>query len=463
MRIYLHIPVTLLLFIFISLSLFTGGCAQIGMPTGGAKDTVSPKLIKATPVFGSVNVKSNKITLAFNEYIDVQEVQKNLIISPFQNKNPTIISDLKSITIKFKDTLLPNTTYTLNFGDAIKDVNEGNIYKNLTYVFSTGSKLDSLSITGKIILAETGGVDSTLMVMLYSNAVDSTVTKKKPNYIAKVNGDGSFEFINLPASTFKIYALKDGDGSKTYNAKSENFAFLDTSINAANKEPVILYAYTEEKEKLNNVPIIVTKKVLDKKLRVTTSLQTKQDLFEPLEIYFNNPIKFFDSTKVFITDTNYKKITGLLFSKDSTSKKITITTKWKADIPLILIIDTLAAKDSLGNKIGKIDTLRFSTKRAEDYGRLILHFNDLDLKKIPILQFLNGEEVKFSYPITNKDWINNMFHPGEYGIRIIYDTDKNSKWTTGNYFKKLQPETSVTLPQKLTVKADWDNEREINL
>jgi hypothetical protein len=154
---------------------------------------------------------------------------------------------------------------------------------------------------------------------------------------------------------------------------------------------------------------------------------------------------------------------GIQFSKDSTSKKITLTTKWKADMPLILIIDTLAAKDSLDNKLAKIDTIRFSTKRVEDYGKLILHFSDLDLKKNPVLQFLNGDVVKYSYPITNKDWTNNMFAPGEYGIRIVYDTDKDGKWTTGNYKKMLQPETAVTLPQKLTVKADWDNERDINL
>ncbi len=463
MRIYLHISTTIILLFFLALSFITGGCAQIGIPTGGAKDTLAPKLVTATPIFGSVNVKTNKITLGFDEYIDVQDVQKNLIVSPFQNKNPVVTSNLKYLTIKFKDTLLPNTTYTLNFGDAIKDVNEGNVYKNLTYTFSTGSKLDSLTISGNVILAETGGVDSTLMVMLYSNAVDTTVTKKKPNYIAKVSGDGSFEFVNLPEGLFKIYALKDGDGSKTYNAKSETFAFLNSDVSSKTTEPITLYAYSEEKEKLNNVPVVSIKSKLDKKLKVITNLQTKQDLFEPLEINFNNPLKFFDSTKIYITDTNYKKIMRVSFTQDSTSKKIMLAAKWQADMPLILVIDTTAVKDSVGNKLAKCDTIRFKTKRVEDYGKLILHFKELNLKKSPVLQFLDGEIVKYSFPIINKDWTNNMFTPGEYSIRIVYDTDKNGKWTPGNYLKKLQPEIAITLPQKLAVKADWDNERDINL
>jgi hypothetical protein len=450
---------------FVAMSLFTGGCAQIGLPTGGPKDTLAPKLVKANPENGSRNVKTNKITLEFNEYIDVQDLQQNLIVSPLQIKNPTITSNPRSVTIKFRDTLLENTTYTVNFGDAIKDANEGNVYKNLSYTFSTGNTLDSLSITGKVIMAESGGVDSTLMVMLYRNAVDTTVAKKKPNYIAKLQGDGSFEFNNLPNATFKIYALKDGDGGKTYNSKSEAFAFSNTDIIPTSASDVTLYAYIEEKEKpiAPSTTAPTTRNGLDKKLKATTTLQGAHDLFEPIEISFNNALKFIDSTKIYITDTSFRKIKGVKFSKDSTTKKILLDYKWQADAALILIIDSASVKDSAGLRLVKNDTIRFNTKRLEDYGKLTLRFNDLDLKKNPVLQFLSNDVLKYSYPITSKEWSSAMFSPGEYGIRILYDTDKNGVWTPGNYTKKLQPETSVTLPQKLNVKADWENERDINL
>jgi Bacterial Ig-like domain len=449
-----------------SLTLFTSSCAQIGLPSGGAKDTIAPKLVKATPAYGSRNVKSNKITLEFNEYIDVQELQQNLIVSPLQKKNPTIISNPRSLSIKFKDSLLPNTTYTINFGDAIKDVNEGNVYKNLSYTFSTGNTLDSLSISGKVIIAETGKTDSTLIVMLYRNAVDSTVTKFKPTYIAKIDGEGNFEFNNLPASSFKIYALKDGDGGKTYNAASELFAFSNTDVSTLKKEDITLFAYAEQKETAPNTSTIktITKTANAKKLKFTTNINnSKQDLLEPIEVRYSSPIKQFDNTKIYITDTLYNKIKNIKISTDSTLQKITLSNKWQADIPLILIIDSLAAIDSFGNKIIKNDTIRFFTKRVEEYGKLVLRFNELDISKNPVLEFLIGDDIKYSFPLLTKEWTNSMFNPGEYGIRILYDTDKNGKWTPGNYTKKLQPEKAVTLPQKLSVRADWENEREINL
>jgi Bacterial Ig-like domain len=462
MRAHVNILYYIIAVLILGTSLFTGGCAQIGLPTGGEKDTIAPKLVKANPVFGSKNVNSNKITLEFDEYIDVADLSQNLIISPLQNKNPSIMANPRTITLKFRDTLLPNTTYTINFGDAVRDINEANIVKGLSFTFSTGNVLDSSSISGKVIVAESGEYDSTLVVMLYKNAVDSTVTKKKPNYIAKVKGDGSFEFKNLPAINFKIYALKDGDGGKTYNSGAETFAFNNEDVSAENNETVTLYAYAEKKEVLNNVT--TTPKIkIDKKLRATTNLSNRQDLLEPLEINFNNPLKTIDSSKIYITDTLFKKITGIKYLMDSTAKKIFLDIKWKPEMLLVLIIDTSAVRDSVGNRIAKNDTIRFTTKRVEDYGKLTLRFNDLDISKNPVLQFLSGETVKYSYPITGKEWVNNMFTPGEYGIRILYDTDKNGKWTPGNYTKKLQPEKAVTLPQKLSVRADWENEREINL
>lgn len=446
----------------VTISLLAGSCAQIGSPVGGPKDTLAPKLIKATPANGSRNVSGNKIVLEFDEYIDVQDLQQNLIISPLQNRNPSVIANPRSITLKFRDTLLPNTTYTINFGNAVRDINENNVYKDLSYIFSTGSTIDSLSFTGKVILAETGGTDSAILVMLYRNATDSTVQKKRPNYVAKVNSDGSFAFNNLPGDSFKIYALKDGDGGKTYNAKSELFAFTDDEIIPGKDEDIILYAYAEQKASDNKL-IIPLRIITDKKLRYTTALQQKQDLFQPLEIRFTNPLKETDSTKIFITDTLFRKVTAVKFSTDSTAKKIYLTTAWQADKPLILLIEKDAVKDSAGNSIAKNDTIRFFTKAREEYGKLTLRFNDLDLTKNPVLQFLTRNEIKYSYKLTGKEWTNNMFVPGDYGIRILYDTDKNGKWTPGNYTKKLQPEINITLPQTLNVRADWDNEREINL
>ena len=454
-------PIIILHLIIIS-GVLSSGCAQIGIPTGGAKDTLPPKLIRSIPAYGSRNVTGNKITLEFDEYIDVNDLQQNLLISPLQNRNPSIVANPRSITLKFRDTLLPNTTYNINFGNAVIDINENNVLKNLTYVFSTGSSLDSLTLNGKVTLAETGGTDSTLLVLLYRNAVDSTVKTKKPNYIAKVNKDGTFNFTNLPAAAFKIYALKDGDGGKTYNSLSEIFAFSNDDISTLKKETISLLAYAQELPKDNKVSG-TSKPLVEKKLKVSNNIQGTKDLLEPLELTFNNPLKSIDTSKIYLTDTLYKLIKPFGFSTDSTAKKIFINTNWKPEDNLILIINKDAVQDSADNKLTKNDTVRFTTKRAEEYGKLTLRFNDLDLRKNPVIQFILGENVKYSYPLLSSTYTNFRFSPGEYTVRILYDRDKNGKWTPGNYSKKLQPEIVVALPQKLSVRADWDNEREINL
>ena len=450
---------------FVVASFLGGGCAQIGTPTGGVKDSLPPVLIKASPAKGSRNVITNKITLDFNEYIDVTDLQQNLVISPLQNRNPSIVANPRSISLKFRDTLLPNTTYIINFGNAIRDINENNVLKDFTYVFSTGNTIDSLTLNGKVTLAETGEIDSTMIVMLYRNAVDSTVQKKKPNYIAKVNRDGNFNFTNLPADNFKIYALKDGDGGKTYNALSETFAFADEEVSTKNNDAITLFAYAEKiaANNQNTLSTAAIKKELEKKLKVSNNILGAKDLLEPLELTFNNPLKIFDTNKIYLADTFYKRIPAVQYKPDSTARKLTLFTKWQPETALILIIDKDAAEDSAGTKLLKTDTIRFTTKRNEDYGKLVLRFNNIDLTKNPVIQFTLGDIVKYSYPILSTEFSNNMFPPGDYGVRILYDKDKNGKWTPGNYLKKLQPEIVIALPQKLAVKADWDNEREINL
>ena len=458
-----HILFTLfsvsLLYMFV---ISNAGCAQIGMPTGGAKDSIPPRLLSASPKLNSTNVTGNKITLTFNEYIDLKEPQTNVLVSPFPKKSPLVEFKLKTITVKLKDTLLPNTTYSINFGNAIVDNNEGNPFKEFTYIFSTGNQIDSFKLTGKVILAETGKADSTLIAMLYRNAADSAVQKQKPDYIAKLTGNGSFAFINLPAGNFKVYALKDGDGGKTYNSKKEIFAFADTAVTVSEKtEPVILYASALEKESRNTTTV---KPKINKKLiySLAPGVQS-QDLLTPFELVFNNPLKKFDPSKLILRDTNFNPIPSTTWTIDSSRTKITLTNKWQEDKQYRLIMDTTAVSDSADNHIAKTDTIRFTTKQLSDYGNVVLRFSNVDLTKHPVLQFVQGEEISKSYPLTTMEWSNKFVNPGEYDIRILFDENNNGKWDPGDYSKKLQPEKVITLTQKLSVRANWDNERDIKL
>jgi hypothetical protein len=462
MKLGKHLHISIFAITVLLVSLLHIGCAQIGYPTGGAKDTLAPVLVKANPDMRSKNVNTDKFTFTFNEYIDLADLQQNLVISPLQNKNPNITANPKTINLKFRDSLLPNTTYTINFGDAVRDINESNILKNFTYVFSTGNVIDSGSISGKIYNAETGNIDSTIIVMLYSNIGDSLVQKKKPNYTSKVKGDGSFEFKNLPAIPFNIYGLKDSDGGKTYNTETEMFAFKNETVSATSNENVELFAYTAKKEEAikTNAPEKINK---EKKLTYTTNLIGSKDFLEPIEINFSTAIKILDTSKLILTDTFFKKRYPLQCKLDSTLKQLAITTKLQLETPYVFILNKEAVKDTFEKAINKTDTIRFQTMKEEDYGKLVFNFINLDLAKNPVLQFLKSDKIKYSYKLTSNKWSNNFFLPGEYEIRILYDTNKDGTWTAGNYTKKLQPEIAVTIPQRLTIKANWDNERDINL
>jgi len=440
------------------------GCGQIGMPTGGPKDSIPPRLVSASPTLNSTNVTGNKITLTFNEYIDLKEPQTNVLISPFPKKNPSVEFKLKTVTVKLRDSLLPNTTYSINFGNAIVDNNEGNPFKDFTYVFSTGDQIDTLTLPGKVLLAETGKADSTLIALLYRNTDDSAVQKRKPDYVAKLGGDGSFSFINLPPGNFNLYALKDGDGGKTYNSKKEIFAFADGAVTVSeNTEPVILYASAIEKESARTVAASKTTAKSKKLVYNLAQGSQSQDLLSPFELSFNSPLKKFDSLKLILRDTNFNPIPSTVWTIDSSRTKITLTTKWQEDMQYRLIMDTTALSDSADNHLTKADTIRFTTKQQSDYGNVVLRFSNLDLAKHPVLQFVQGEEIKKSYPLTALEWSNKFVSPGEYDIRILFDDNNNGKWDPGDYSKKLQPEKAITLTLKLSIRANWDNERDIKL
>jgi len=444
-------------------SLLLGGCAQIGSPTGGPKDTSAPVLIKAMPLNNQTNFSGNKITLSFDEYVDLQDIQSNLLVSPSPKNNPNINSNLKTITIKLKDSLLPNTTYAINFSNAIKDINEGNILSNFVYTFSTGAYIDSLQLEGKVMMAETGKIDSSLNVLLYKNASDTDITSRRPDYISRLKGDGSFTFKNLPSGNFKIYALKDGDGNKYYNAATEPFAFFDAEINPLDSNNKIqLFAYSEKKQESNTPTSVRNEK--EKKLKLSNNfIYGKQDLLNTLQLTSILPLKQFDADSIMLMDTNFIKIKDYTVSIDSSRKKISIDKKWPSNEPFNLIVFKNGLSDSSGLKLVKNDTIKFFTKSISEYGSLKITFKNIDLTQHPVLYFLEGENVKFTFDIQNENWENKMMLPGDFGLRILYDKNNNGQWDPGNYKLKLQPEISISLPEKINIKADWENEREIVL
>lgn len=216
-------------------SLFTD-CARRGTPIGGAKDTLPPILVKANPQPESINFEGNKIRIYFDEFIKLEDLKSNLVISPPQ-KNEPIITPLgtasKYISIKILDTLDPNMTYQYNFGNSIVDNNEGNLLGNFKYVFSTGDYIDSLEVKGEVTNPKVKAPISNIDVMLYaydSTYTDSIIFKEKPRYIANTLDSTLYHLTNLRGGKYLLLALQDGNNNKIYNPESDLIGYIDDTI-----------------------------------------------------------------------------------------------------------------------------------------------------------------------------------------------------------------------------------------
>jgi uncharacterized protein (DUF2141 family) len=222
-NIFKYIPFLLLLF-FMS-------CAKRGSITGGLKDTIAPTLKSSFPENYSVKFQGNKIKLAFDENIKLKNLNKQLIISPPMKNEPLIVptTPTKNLTITLNDTLQPNTTYSLNFGQSIADNNEGNPFNQFKYVFSTGDYIDSLALGGRVKDAYDKEVASFVSIMLYEaneKFNDSTVYKENPRYITNtLDSLKTFRLENLKAGKYYLVAMKDNNSNNKFNPKSDRIGF----------------------------------------------------------------------------------------------------------------------------------------------------------------------------------------------------------------------------------------------
>ena len=457
------VPILLVLLVCIGMG---AGCANIIPPEGGSKDTLPPVLLTVNPADSTRNFRSNRIVLQFDEYIDLQEVQNNLLFTPTFENNPVVEARLRTITIRLRDSLEPNTTYTFDFGNAISDINENNILRNYVYTLSTGAYFDSLTLSGKVLLAETGTVDTTLTVILHNNLDDSIVVKSRPRYVARLDSLGNFRFRNLPPDTFAIYVLGDAGITRRYTARSQLFAFADRAIITPDTSRVTLYAYREVAPLPPTTTAAATQQTKgEKRLVFKTNLSSdRQDLLEDLIFTFDRPLRTFDSSKLaFSTDSTFKPA-PFSTALDSTKKILTLKTAWQPDLRYNLILAQDFATDTLGRALLKGDTLTFNTRSLQDYGAVRIRIDNMDTSQNPVLQFVQNNEVVFSAPVKSGVFNQARFLPGEYDLRILYDTNGNNKWDAGRFFgTKKQPETARPIRRKITVKATVDNDFDITL
>ena len=236
-------------------------CASPKPITGGPEDLSPPEIIpEASTPNQQTNFNESQIILTFNEWIALSDVYSQLVISPPMPQEPEIRQKGKAVIIDLPDSLRAATTYTINFGNAITDLNEGNPLENYAFVFSTGPVLDSIRISGTVIDAVTLQAAEKIWVMLYHTGSDSVVFLRKPDYLAKTGIDGNWSISYLPADTFLVVALKDENVNFLYDQESEYFGWLSEPVFTGEQtslEPIFIFPREKRilvKEVIHTVP-----------------------------------------------------------------------------------------------------------------------------------------------------------------------------------------------------------------
>lgn len=213
----------------VAVGLVLMACASIGSPEGGPRDYTPPQVVKSSPTPGSVNFTGNKVEITFDEIVNLKDLQKKVIISPAPRTQPLIRAVGKKITVEFRDTLEENTTYVIDFSNAIEDNNEGNQLDGYAFAFSTGDEIDTLAVSGIVLRASDLEPMQHVLVGLHSNLDDSAFTSIALERVSRTNDRGHFTLRNLKPGSYHVFALNDVDGDYRM-ARTEDIAFLDQII-----------------------------------------------------------------------------------------------------------------------------------------------------------------------------------------------------------------------------------------
>ena len=534
--IVLIVPVFLSLILVMSLFY---GCGTQGQLSGGPRDSIPPKVLKMMPENLQTNFKGDKVEIEFDEYFKLVNEAKEFSVSPEFELQPILKVKKKVLEISFQDTLEKNTTYTLNFGKGIADINESNAIKNFTYVFATGPKLDSLSISGKVINSTTGLPEIEAVVMIFPKERDTLFGKKKALIYTTTDSSGNYQLRNLKKDSYKIYAIKEQSSDKIYQQATDEVGFLEAplvldsnlrnvnlqifkedanifravdrklnddgsismSLNQKLKKPAVKIIEPENLDKDKLVKFNATNDslkiwlkdmsfdsikvaILDsgKALDTLKFTRGKKDTYKrtliatdnlegillnpnrPLKLTFNLPIESVDASKITLTQDSVVK-TGLTLEKDT------------ADFLSYYVHYPWLAKRKYEIKFGgnaftgifkstnKEFEKNFELAGKDNYGTLQLKVVTPELQKHYILQVIDENKNLVSTSIIQKDTTVKFsnYKAGRYWVRIVYDTNKNGKWDTGNVVKKMQPEKIYNEPKELSIKANWDRNETITI
>lgn len=429
-------------------------CANRGTPDGGPKDVTPPVIVKTEPANLSTNFKAEEIKIYFDEYVKMKDLNKQLIISPPMKVQPEITplsSASKYITIKIHDTLKPNTTYAINFGNSIQDNNEGNPYPYYRYVFSTGSYIDSLNVKGSVVDALKEQPDTFVSVMLYevdSTFTDSIIYKETPKYITNtLDSVTTFSVDNIKAGKYMLIALKDENTDNKFQQKTDKIAFHKDIITVPNDSLYTLKLFNETIDFKATRPMIVSGE------KIAFGYEGQYNGMK-IKLNSNVPKDFeYRITKDFKTDTlNYwykpkLEVDSLLFTVSNTDYEKDYTVRMRK-----MDRDSLIIQSEPSGAVGYNESFYILGSTP---------FTNFDAKKMTILD-KDSTKVAFT---TKFDTINNTYQfdfekteDNSYKIQVLPEAfidfygDKND---TLNYTFKTKKESEFGYARFTLVNATF--------
>ena len=363
-------PIHTLTFLLMAALLYA--CASVGNPDGGPYDETPPKFVRATPSPNSTNNKSKKVTIEFDEFIKLEKASEKVIVSPPQKEMPRIEANGRKVHAEFFDTLKENTTYTIDFGDAIVDNNEGNPMGHYAYAFSTGAQIDTMEVSGTVLNAENLEPVKDLQVGLHQNLEDSAFVKLPFDRISRTDSRGRFIIRGIRPGKYRIYALKDGNQNYLFDSKSEIIAYLDSLVVPSidgiaerfdtvwNDVDTLKYDTIYRSTYTRFLPNDLILRAFKEENDLQYLVKSERPNLNKFGLYFNAKADTlptltglnFDSKDAFVIEPNQKNDTIHYWIKDSLlAEKDTLSIK----------MDYLAT-DTLGQLVPKTDTLMLMNK-----------------------------------------------------------------------------------------------------
>lgn len=387
-------------------------------PTGGPKDETPPQVMRTTPQSGSLNFGKKLIQIDFDEIVTIEKPNENVIISPPQIKPPEVKAFGKRVTIEFSEELMDSTTYTINFGDAIVDLNEKNALKNYLFSFSTGNEIDTLKISGIVINAEDLNPMSGTIVGIYRETSDSVFTRKPFLRIGRTDENGRFSVNNVKKGSYKVFALADANRDYFFQP-GEGLAMYDSLVTPDYRFEEMNDTIWKDSVQIDSIRTYIGTRFLPDDVMLRFFRESKKRQYfvkaerkEPfaLSLYFNAPQDTLPRIKPLNFEWEGKHLVQHNATKDSITYWITDSLVWKTDT--LEMAMTYMKSDSLMQLVPATDTLNLAMRKARTVQRPRSR-NDATVAKAEPYKFstntgstfevYNPILLKFEAPISGMD------------------------------------------------------------